>query len=227
MRCGEQRDEDVAQVTKLLHARQRVTGVPSIRPLASAVTPSTTNAVPFLSTLILTCLATTGVASAQTPEAIRELGLLPTLGIRFGVALLLNLLFAGLLVGFAPHFTKARVHELRDDPGEGFVWGLIAGIGVPLLLVVLAITIIGLLITIPGLLVLALFGLAGQGVVVSWVGTLVTDGTEPTDGMTILVGAVVLAGVSAVPLLGNFAYRILLLFGLGVVFKTFYEDYRR
>ncbi len=102
-----------------------------------------------VSTVVLTILAST-VASAQTAETIREFGLFPTIGLRLVGGIVGNFVAGGLLVALAPKFARERVRAIRDDPGSAFVWGLLTGIGVPILLALAAVTIIGLLIAIPG-----------------------------------------------------------------------------
>jgi hypothetical protein len=75
------------------------------------------------------------------------------------------LLLGGLAVLLGPNYVRKRIEEIRERPGEAVVWGLIVTIAVPLALILLAITIIGLLVTIPGLLLVAVVGLFGTGVV--------------------------------------------------------------
>lgn len=172
----------------------------------------------------ITLLST--VASAQTGELLREYGLLPTTGIRLIGGLLANLVVAGLLVGLAPTFARERVRDLRDDPVSGFGWGLITGIGVPIVLTLLAITIIGLLIAVPGFLLLIVVGIAGNGVTVLWVGSLVCREVDALGDHPLLVGSVATAVVGAVPFLGDFALSVLTFFGLGAVGKAVYDSYR-
>ncbi|MEF8856662.1 MAG: hypothetical protein V5A16_04505 [Haloplanus sp.] len=90
----------------------------------------------------------------------------------------------------------------------------------------LALTIIGLVITIPGLIALFFVGLVGNAVTVCWLGTLLT-GHDGPDGGAVGVGALVLALVGAVPVLGNLATTLVGFFGLGVVGHDRYTSWQR
>lgn len=167
-----------------------------------------------------------GVAAAQTSAPGAGLDFGTRIAITFGVTLVINLLLGGALVAFGPRYAANAVGELRDDPGTAFVWGLIAGIAVPIVLVILAITIVGLIVTIPGFILLAIVGIIGNAVTVVWVGDLlVGDRGGRVGGTAALVGAVVLACLAAIPLLGNLIISVLGFFGLGVVSRGLYESW--
>jgi uncharacterized protein involved in cysteine biosynthesis len=165
-----------------------------------------------------------GVAAAQ-PEMGSELGLATRIGLRFAVVLVINLVLGGALLGIAPDYTRRMVAAIRDDAGTAFLWGLLAGIAVPIALVLIAITIIGLLVTIPGLIALFFVGLVGNAVTICWVGTLLTGRDDP-DRTAVGVGAAVLAVVGAVPLLGNLVTTLLGFLGLGVVGRDLYTSWQ-
>lgn len=165
-----------------------------------------------------------GVAAAQ-PEMGSELGLATRTGLRFAVVLVINLVLGGALLGIAPGYARRMVTAIRDDAGSAFLWGLLVGIAVPIALVLIAITIIGLLVTIPGLIALFFLGLVGNAVTICWVGTLLT-GRDAPDGMAVGVGAAVLAIVGAIPLLGNLVTTLVSFFGLGVVGRDLYTSWR-
>jgi hypothetical protein len=117
------------------------------------------------------------------------------------------------------------VAAIRDDTGGAFLWGLLVGIGVPIALVLIAITIIGLVVTIPGLIVLFFVSLIGNAVTVCWIGGALI-GRDGPDGVAVGVGAVVLAVVGAVPILGNLVTTLLGFFGLGVVGRDLYASWQ-
>ena len=169
--------------------------------------------------------AFTGLAAAQTTDPAAGLGLGTRLGIRFVVGLVVNLVMAGLLVGIGPHYARECVNELHDDPGGSFGWGLLVGIGVPLVLIVLAITIVGLIVAIPGVLLLAVVGLAGGAVTIVWVGDSLTGGRGSVGGKSIAVGALALAVPTAIPVIGNLIVTILSYFGMGVVGHRLYRSW--
>ncbi len=173
--------------------------------------------------LVAAC-ALAGVAAAQ-PEVGSELGLATRIGLRFAVVLVINLVLGGALLGVAPGYARRMVAAIGDDAGTAFLWGLLAGIAVPIGLLLIAITIIGLLITIPGLLALLLLGIVGNAVTICWIGTLLT-GRDTPDGTAVGVGAAVLAVVGAVPILGNLVTTLVSLVGLGVVGRDLYTTWR-
>jgi MFS family permease len=148
------------------------------------------------------------------------------LGARFVGAFLGQLLLGGLAVLLGPKYVRKRISDIRDRPGEAFLWGLIVTIPIPIVLVLIAITIIGLVVTIPGLILVAVVGLVGNAVSIVWIGSLLTATNDRVGGKEALLGAVVLAVPAAIPVLGNFVTSIVGLFGTGVVGKTLYESWR-
>jgi hypothetical protein len=175
-----------------------------------------------LSSIAVCALA--GVAAAQ-PEMGSELGLATRVVLRFGVVLVINLVLGGAVFLLAPDYTRRMVDAVRDDAGAAFLWGLLTGIAVPIALVLLAITIIGLLITIPGLIALFFVGLIGNAVTICWIGTLLT-GRDGPDGTAVGVGAAALAVVGAIPILGNLVTTLVGFVGLGVVGRDLYTSWR-
>lgn len=170
-------------------------------------------------------LALQGAAVAQATGTGSELGLGTRLAVRFGVSLAVYLLLGGALVALAPRYATDSVRVLQDDPGTAFGWGLVVGVVVPIVLALLAVTIVGLVVAIPGAIVLAGVGIVGNAVTIAWIGdTLVGTGDEV--GLSgVGVGALLLAAVYAVPVLGNVLTTVVGLFGLGVVGRGLYHGY--
>jgi hypothetical protein len=177
-----------------------------------------------LAGVLLTVLALSGVAVAQTPTGGRGLGLGTRIGIRFVVALVFNLLLASALVGLGPRYATETVTAIREDPVVAFGWGLIVGVGVPILLALLAITIVGLVVAIPGFLLLAVVGIVGNAVAIVWVGTLFGDGR--VGGKAAGVGALAVAIPASIPVLGNLVTSVVGLFGIGVVGQSLYAVWK-
>lgn len=170
-------------------------------------------------------LALQGVAVAQAPETGSELGVGARLAIRFGVALVVNLLLGGALVAFGPRYATDSVRALQDDPGTAFGWGLLVGIVVPIVLAILAATIVGLVVAIPGALVLVAVGIVGNAVTIVWIGDSIAGSGGEVGASAVAVGALLLAGVLTVPVLGNLLTTIVGFFGLGVVSRGLYHGY--
>jgi len=183
--------------------------------------PSTRLLAPTLSALAGCSFV--GVAAAQSSMG-SEPEFLVQFGLRFGAVFVVNLVLGGALLGLAPEYAQQMVAELRDDAGAAFLWGLLAGIALPIGLVLLALTIIGLVITIPGLIALFFLGLVGNAVTICWLGTLLR-GRESPDGLSVVAGAFALAVVGAIPLLGNLVTTLVGFFGLGVVAEDVYASW--
>lgn len=167
-----------------------------------------------------------GLAAAQSPTAGLDIGFGAGLVIQFLVSLVAYLLLGGALVAFGPRYADATVSDLRDDPGGAFGWGLVTGIVAPIVLVILALTIIGLVVAIPGFIILLVLSIVGNAVTVAWIGSTLADTGGAVDGYAVGVGALALAIVGAIPLLGGFLTSLLGLFGLGVVCRNAYSSRR-
>lgn len=166
-----------------------------------------------------------GVAAAQSsvsqPGA--GLGLGTRIVIRFVVTAVLNLLVGALGYAIAPEYVRRSVENIRQDAGAAVGWGLLMGLVVPIVLGLLAVTVIGLLITIPGIVVLFVIGLVGSAVTVNWVGTWIGADTQPSmKGAAI--GALLMGAMYAIPLLGDLLLWVVSLFGLGIVSKQLYDE---
>ncbi|WP_226005334.1 hypothetical protein [Natrinema salinisoli] len=166
-------------------------------------------------------LALSGIVSAQPSSGGGEFRPGAYIGLQIVVAFLINGLLGGALVAVGPSYATQTVTEIRDDPGGAFVWGLLVGIGVPIVFLLLAITIIGLVVTIPGLIAVGIVGLIGHAVAIVWVGTLVSRG-DRVGGKAAGLGALVLAVISAIPALGEFIITVVGYFGIGVVGRRLY-----
>lgn len=169
-------------------------------------------------------VAATGVAAAQSPTAGSELGLGLRIAARFVGTFVVALLLGGGLYAISTEYARSTVEELGENPGSAFGWGLAAGIVLPVVLAILAATIIGLLVAIPGAILLFVLGLVGNGVTVLWIGRGLGGGA--VDGTAVGLGAVGFALLGAVPLLGDLLTGLAGLFGLGVVSRRLYRDRR-
>jgi len=196
------------------------TSMPSARDAGGAVAVAAVVAAAAL-------MAFAGVATAQSgptdPRSSLDLG--TRLAVNFSVGFAIDLLLGGALVALGPEYAARKLGEFRDDPVEPVVWGLIVGIGVPIVLAILAITIVGLLVAIPGVLVLVGVGAVGSALMVGIVGSLLTGGGDP-GGTEVLVGALVLAVVTAIPVLGGPINWLVGLPGIGMVGHDLYRSWR-
>ncbi|WP_336339237.1 hypothetical protein [Haloarcula brevis] len=174
---------------------------------------------------LLAVLGLSGVATAQStaPDGFTN----PAFGVvlQFGIGFVVLAVLGAAAAAIGPEYTTNAVREIQDDPGAAIGWGILVGILLPIGLVLLALTVIGALISIPGLLLLGVLGIVGTGITAVWVGNSVIgdDGTvSVTDGVA---GALLLAVPFAIPVVGGFLLNLITLVGLGVVGRDLYESW--
>ena len=133
-----------------------------------------------------------------------------------------TLVAGGAYFVFAPESAEATMRRVQEEPLESFLWGLGIGIAVVVATVLLAITIIGLIVAIPLILVFAVVDLAAQAVVFVLVFQSILDSELPVGKA--LVGAAVLAGVlSAIPIVGPLVSFVVGSLGIGALFMNIRE----
>lgn len=195
--------------------------MPSNQPPDHSLVRSLARGSGALASFALGVLALAGLAAAQPSNPGSDLGY----GIRFGIVAVVHLLLAGGLVALGPRYATRKVNEIHDDPAAAFGWGLVVSIGVPLVLFLFAITIIGLIVAIPGGILLGFVGLVGNAVAIVWVGALLTGTDGGVGGKAAVVGALVLAVPNVIPILGELVVSLVSFFGLGVVGRGLYESW--
>jgi len=175
---------------------------------------------------LLAVLGLSGVATAQStvPGGTAN----PAFGVvlRFGIGFVILAVLGAAAAAIGPKYTTNAVREIQDDPGAAIGWGILVGILVPIGLVLLALTVIGALISIPGLLLIGVLGIVGTGITAVWIGNSVIgdNGTvSATDGVA---GGLLLAVPFAIPVVGGFLLNLITLVGLGVVGRGLYEDWK-
>lgn len=134
-------------------------------------------------------------------------------------AFLTTLLVGLLLRALAPDYLDDRMADVREDPVGTFLYGLVALVGVALLTVLLAITIVGIVVAIPLALVAYVVWAVGAAVAYLAIGDALV-GHE--DGWTkpLVVGAAIAGGLALTGVGGIIA------FGVGAVgFGAVLQDY--
>lgn len=129
---------------------------------------------------------------------------------------LVNLVLGAVLLLVFPDGSRRLARRLRDEPLSTGLYGLVALIGIPILLVLVAITIIGIPLAIIGALLFAVMvwvgSIYGRYAVGEWLlGYVGTD----NRWLALVVGLVVVGLVSLVPILGGLVEFVVLLLGLG------------
>lgn len=183
--------------------------------------PSKRLLTPLVSLLALCSLA--GVAAAQSaPEAPQLSPLL-----RLAIALAVNGIVGLVVVAFAPDYTQSLVDDIRDDPAVSFIWGLLVGIGGLVALVVLAVTVIGLLVAIPGFFVYLFVAIVGGAVATVALGAVLVDTVaDSTLSLALAVGVVVSSLLSIVPLVGGLVNFVVSTIGMGAVVNRYWTKRR-
>lgn len=175
-------------------------GRPPVRPLLSSIAAFVT------ASLIFVAPAT----AQQQPET----GLSPA-GEAVG-AMVLTLLIGGCLILFAPKYTERTTQRIHDEPGRTFL----IGVGLSVLLIIalffLIITVIGILVAIPLIILLLIVSELGYLAV----GRLVSD----SWGIVLLIAMVPAAIVGGVPILGGILGFVLSCFGLGTAYLEYKDD---
>ncbi|OAQ52243.1 hypothetical protein HTG_11520 [Natrinema mahii] len=132
---------------------------------------------------------------------------------------LVTLVVGGLLLAVAPDSTRRQTDRALESPGIAFVYGIASLVAVIGASVLLAITVIGLVLAIPLLLVFALVALVAGEYGYLAVGRLVSDNRLLALGCAIVVSV----AVGAVPVLGSVVGFVISSVGLGTVVMAFLE----
>jgi len=169
---------------------------------------------------------------AKDARNVRDLSLLPSISgaaaVLVGLYLLVADLFAGSLLLYAfPDFAEDALETTLEQPQRPGVAGLLAAIAVPLGIGLAAITVVGIPLAVAGLLVF---------LVLLWVGSIygrylvgasilsLADRENPY--LALLIGVLLLAILTLIPILGPVLRAIVVLFGVGTVALGLYVAFQ-
>lgn len=146
----------------------------------------------------------------------------------FGIyAVVVNLLVGALLLLVFPTFSRRLVDRTTDRPVRTAVAGLVALVVVPILLVLVALTVVGIPIAIAGFvlsLILAwIASIYGRYVLGAWLLSLADSANR---WLALLLGVLLAAVVVRIPLVGGLVDFALLVVGLGALALGLYRAYR-
>lgn len=140
---------------------------------------------------------------------------------------LANLVLGAILLLLLPGFSSRVADRALSDPLRSGGVGLLALVGIPVVLVLFAVTIIGIPITIVGAILFAIVAwvgaVYGRFVVGEWLTELVDVDNR---WLALLVGFVVVAVGVRLPFLGPLVQLIVFLLGFGALALVAYETYR-
>lgn len=151
----------------------------------------------------------------------RPLALVPGIGWAWALAFIFLALYVFLALLFRDAVTRCAV-TVETQPGMAFVAALLSILLIPIAMVLLCITVIGIA-AIPFVLFGAFcVGLFGKAVMLAWVGRRVLRGGGQLGhpAIAVIVGGLIVLVLYLVPVLGFLVYKILGLFGFGAVIYT-------
>ena len=171
-----------------------------------------------------------GTVAEGTGPTIGPTEPLPTIPAWVGALywLLVNLVLGAILLLVAPQFSAGVADRVRTDPLPAGGVGLLTVVGVPIALVLTAITIVGIPLTILGVFLFALALWIGSIYGAFAVGTwLLAMADRPNRWGALALGLVLVALVGLIPFIGGLLVFVVLLLGLGGVVLSLYGRYQR
>ncbi|MFC5366026.1 hypothetical protein [Salinirubrum litoreum] len=190
--------------------------------------PSSSLPTPWLGrTALLTvgtllCLAVTP-ASAQTW---RTTDLAPEAGIplQFVVSLAIYVVLGGIVLAVAPEYTERMAARIREDAATSFISGLVALIVTFLAAVLLAITVVGILVLIPGAIVLSVVQVVGNTAALVALGSVTSETGRDSAFAALVIGAVLLSVLTLVPILGGIVRFVVQTIGFGAIAGSYWKS---
>ena len=154
--------------------------------------------------------------------------LAPQVGWAWGIALGFFLVYVFIAAVF-PRPVAVCVEELNRRPATTFLMGLLTKLLVPLVILILAITGVGLVVVPFVLAALFLGGLVGKTAILEWIGLALgrQSGRVQKPLVALAIGAAIVALLYMVPVLGLVTFAVLSLWGLGAVVMAAFGGLRR
>lgn len=176
----------------------------------------------LLAPLTLLCVA---VAPASAQSWVST-DLAPEIGIplQFLFSLLVYVVAGGIVIAVSPEYTEQMARRIRDDAAVSFLSGLVALVVVFVATFLLAITIIGLLVVIPGMLALVVVQIVGNTAALVALGAVTSETGRGSPFAALVVGALLLSAVSLVPVLGGIVRFVVQTVGFGAIVGSYWES---
>lgn len=174
----------------------------------------------LLTLLGLTALV--GVAAAQrSPIVTPRIGMLSRVVFTF----IFHLVVGGILVAVIPEETRTAVARIRREPLAAFGWGFGAFLLTFVAMGILAITIIGLLVVIPGAIALVVVLLVGDAFGTIALGMALAR-VDPDANLWygLGIGALVVALLTAIPFLGWLVSFVVGMIGFGSIVRGYWRS---
>lgn len=169
-----------------------------------------------------------GSVTEESPGAPTPFGEVPTLPPWLGPLYwsLVNLVLGAVLLAVFPRFSDRVAATARTEPARSGGIGLLALVGIPVALALVAITVVGIPLTVAGAFVFVLLvwvaSVYGRFAVGAW---LLSLADAENRWAALVVGLLVVLVVSLIPFLGGLVEFLVLLVGLGALSLALYERY--
>lgn len=172
-----------------------------------------------LSTLVWT------LAQVGDPTVPTESPAVPTgsLILAIPIQIVLSVVIGAIVLAIAPQTSKWIVDRIRSDPGISLLFGVLVYVIVIISVIVLAITVIGIVVIIPGVIVFGIVLLVGNVLTMVAVGTIFVGESNYWVGLAI--GAIIVALLSAIPILGVIVRFVIASTGLGAIAFYFSDNW--
>jgi uncharacterized RDD family membrane protein YckC len=152
----------------------------------------------------------------------RPLAFVPGIGWAWRLALACLALYIGLALLFRPAVMRC-VETIETKPGATILASLLTVLLIPILLVLLCITVIGIA-AVPFLMfALLCVGFFGKAVMLAWLGRRCikhAEGPGSHPAFAVLIGGIIVLALYVVPVVGFVVFKLLGLMGIGVVVYT-------
>lgn len=153
----------------------------------------------------------------------RPLALVSGLGWAWSLAFTCLAIYIVLALLFRPGLSQC-VRTFETQPGRTLLAALIAMLLIPVLVVLLCVTVIGIAAVPFVLFALLCAGMFGKAVMLAWIGKRVVGersaGVSSHPAFAVLVGGLIVLLLYLVPVLGFLVYKVLGILGLGAVVYT-------
>ncbi|GGN17026.1 hypothetical protein [Halarchaeum nitratireducens] len=148
-------------------------------------------------------------------------------GGRAAGAFLGTMLIGALMLAFAGERVERLVDVVADEPVPSFLWGIGTLVVFVCVAVLLVLTIVGIIVVVPLLVVGAAVYYVGNVLVYVYVGGRAADGFgwETTRWGHLLVGAAFAAVVAALPAVGGLVSFVVSSIGVGAIVHTWYRSH--
>jgi hypothetical protein len=171
-------------------------------------------------TLLLVAVTPASAQSWVTTDLAPEVAI----PVQFVVSLAIYVVGGGIVLAVSPEYTERMAARIRNDAATSFVSGLVALIVTLVVAILLAITIVGIIVLIPGAFALVVVQIVGNTAALVALGSVTTERGRGSAFAALVIGAVLLSAVSLVPILGGIVRFVVQTIGFGAIAGSYWES---